>query len=491
MRDVAGLPLAVRAVNLARQATSAAGIIADVYVITDSAEIGWAVEQAGAVPVAHPPYDATTRTGDAVAYAASRVGWTGATLILQPTCATLSVPTLAQALGEWQDRLHATEPWECVVGVTDDTHIRWNAEGVMNPRSNDLPKNWKETGWFLTSSWPARGSTPDAPHIGYPLHLWETQTEEAVDINNQADLALARVINYSRSILVTCSGKTGSGSGHVRRQLALADLLDHRIVFDGRQLEDWAKDLISAAGYPIGNPNTDFDLQIVDSAEPDLEDLIDAPYGHVSFEDFGPVSAKARLVINALYSDPRPHALSGARWEVLPAYWRAQPMGVNDRKWITITFGGIDPEGATPEIAMTAYAVGGQDVRIVAPPNGLDVSVPYGFKGEILKNPFMPKVLAESKLVISSAGRTTIECAALGTPVLAFPVNEREERHVLPPNVIKPFPMWAADPRVVERSIRWVIERPELLQRLSYAGLAEVDGGGARRVAHHIDGLFL
>lgn len=487
LRDGGRGPLTAAAVQLAADACMTVGVQADIYVITDSKEIGWAAEAAGAVAVAHPPYDRSTRVGDAVAAAARRVGWTGPTLILQPTCATLSVETLAQALAEWEARFHTSDRWETVIGVTDDSHIRWDATGIISPRTNALPKNWKETGWFLTSSWPAAGSNDDAPHIGYPAHLWETPTAEAIDVNDELDLAAARKINSQRSILITVSGQASSGTGHVRRQLALADQLDHRVAFDGRaELDSWAEELIGDAGHRIDRDPKGYDLQVIDVADPWLPDIVGCPCGHVSFEDLGEVSNGARLVVNSLYYDPRPNALSGPRWEVLPSHWTIAPQQVKDRKWVTVTFGGTDPEGASAEVARAVSTVY-EHVRLIAPPFGGRPD----FDGEVIVNPFMPAVLAESKLVISSAGRTVIECAAVGTPALVFPVNEREQRHILPSNVLGSSAMWATDERITARAVRWALDRPELLERLSLAGRRDVDGKAGRRVAHHIDGLFI
>lgn len=497
MRTLGDEPLVARAIRTIQEALDLAEIAGQVYVITDSPEIRWVSERAGAAVIDHPPYDPSTTVGETVNHAAAQIGWTGPTLIVQPTCATLTADTLTRALVEWEMSLDSSEPLECVVGAVDDTHIRWDDSGLITGRVNNLPKAWRETGWFLTTRWPAKGSTASTgPQIGYPCKLWEVSPAEAVDVDEHCGLASARVFNARRSILITCSGAVGTGSGHVRRQLALADQLDHHFVqFDGRGLEGWALDLIEEAGYPLAQGCPEVDLQIVDHAEPDLRMLVGARYGHVAFEDLGPVSATSRLVVNAMIRDGRPHALSGPSWEVLASAWamggRAAPEA-GERGMVTITFGGTDPELATELAVRAALSVApGKCLQVVIPPNAqreIHVADP---RVEQLHQPFMPAVLAGSKLVISSAGRTMIECAAVGAPTLAFPVNERECGRLHPGNVISPGPMWSMNQEAIAHSIQWLLSHDELRERLSKAGLAQVDGKGAARVAHAIEGLFL
>jgi CMP-N-acetylneuraminic acid synthetase/spore coat polysaccharide biosynthesis predicted glycosyltransferase SpsG len=502
LRLVDGLPLVARAVRLARSAANHAGVDARVVVTTDDAAAAAAATAAGAETVTRPAALAAddTPVHAAVSHAVGELGWDGPVLVLQPTCATLTHATLAEALEDWQDNQQGdlADRWATMLGAVDDRHVRWTDRGQDGPRVNrqQLPEAWREAGWFLCAAWPAPGADPAAPQIGFPCHLHELPAWEALDVDTPADLAAARAVTGGCDIAVRTVSGERIGTGHLRRQLALADLLAprHRVVFDPAELDDWGRDLVESHGHVVGEGRAD--LFIVDMPNPGPTRRL-AP--SVVFEHTGPASDPAALVVNDLLPDGRPHALWGWRYSVLDPLFalhrrdRTPPTG---RPRVLVTFGGTDPANMTCR-AVEALAGLEADVAVVPPPACPGKADRLPGWVTVAHDPVMAAALAHADVVVTSCGRTQIEAACVGTPAVAVPVNPREATHASPPGVLRLPPVWELSGTLnlaggqLAGAVAHVLGDPALWAELSAAGMAAVDGRGVERVAHAVEGVLL
>lgn len=506
LRLVGGEPLVARTIRLAVDACNLVGVEPAVVVSTDSPRIAAAARAVGAGVVDRPAHlaDGDTPVHVAVTHTVETLGWDGAVLVLQPTCATLTPTTLADGLNTWLDSVRRGDPLASVVGCTDDRHLRWDENGVPPRRVNRQQQRptWRETGWFLCSEWPAPHAPDpvDAPMYGFPCRLHEVDAHEAVDVDTPADLAAASMLARRRRVLVVAQAGGPYGTGHLRRQLVLAEALGyHDVAFASDLLDERCQKIAADAGVAavplflaLDAWDTPPDLVVVDVADEDaVPTRVDELGPLVVFENVGRLSHAATLVINDLYGgDVRAQTLAGPRWAVLDPLLRlhAHRPAAGARR-VVVTFGGTDPAGMTQWVCQ-ALAREAVDVRVVAPPAGCMPPV-AGPRVDVVRDPVMPVELAEADLVVTSAGRTRLECACVGVPCVSIPVNLREAGHTPVPGVVQLPPRWEVTPEQLRHTVAAVMKDVDLRRELSAAGRQAVDGRGVERVGHAIEGLLL
>jgi len=497
LRTVHGIPLIARTV----QTLHAAGV-ARVVVSTDDHEIADVASLWGAEIDVRPTKLSEPHVGvDAVVaeWVERTNPWAGATIVVaQPTSPLLSPVSVANAIE------HALDNNVTVFAVTAERHLLWDPDGVAlydrRVNSNmDVPASYyRETGGVvvvryatdvLGGVWPPQ-----------PRDMMVLDAGEAVDIDDYADLTRARAGAQPKRIQLRYVQTHDLGSGHRRRCETLAAELR------GRHLVD----VVDHDKVPV-IADDPYDLVVLDILDtwPDIvTDLQRSGARVVSLEDIGQGARHTDITVNELYGpgyevtafgDRHPSWVggtspqySGPRWAVLRAefqghQWRARK---DESMRAVVTFGGTDPADMTAHVV--AQLVGIPEiaaVRVIAPParTGWKLDVPtaafMGRKDELtvetLQHPCMGAEFLAADIAITSAGRTVHEAAACGCPVIALPVNEREQQHVVCPGV-------RYLPGVDDISLATIASAQE------GAALAhsQVDGLGALRIAYLIDGLL-
>ena len=406
---------------------------------------------------------------------AQRLNWTGMVMVLQPTAANITAATISLCVSEF-----IGAEIDSLATVVAEHHAIRDQDGspltkAVN-RQDRLPL-WRETGGVqIARCMPARESQALTPLVGEVHHLAELTPDEAVDIDTVDDLHAARHFESRKRIhfLATCTNERGSG--HLRRCLALAEELDHHDVqvslTDGDDVPDWAHD--EASRYPAFTDGVQSDLVVLDMLDTPgtlVADLRARGQLVVSLEDLGPGAAMANFVVNELYDNALPNSVTGPAYAVLRPEFLACPDYVvqDEVTKILVTFGGTDP-------ANLEYRVGSIAERVTR-------------VTDVAGRP-MVEAMREADLVVTSCGRTVHEAAAAGVPVIAIAANAREARHSLCPGVIYLGLHVTLSDDTIEQTIGRVAQNPELRREMSTTARAAVDGKGARRIAHIIEGML-
>lgn len=447
-------------------ATLSGGWPADrVVVMTDSDEI--AAYAAGfGVTVEREPTTTGRATLDQVAgEVARRLAARGADpaaafLTVQPTCPFIAAASIRRAL----EVLAAGAG--SVLTVTEDRHLRWTRDGegrfvpTYAARVNRqlLPPLWRETGGVIGARLGA--VLEQGTRIVAPVQLVEVGQDEALDIDDFADLAVAQYYVRRRRLAIRADGARALGLGHVNRALALAsELAEHQPVLVTRADGDYALGAALLAESPFEVRRLEGEagfLPLLEELRPDLLflDCLDSSLEAmraakararrvVSFEDRGPGAAEANLVINDLYLDERlgeqlgQRQLSGVEHAILaPAFdlVSPRPAPAGPVGTVLVLFGGTDPSSLTERTLAALGAIGFAGRTLVVEGPGrqdrpVDLAA-YGLQGEVRRNvAYMPELMLRADLAVSSAGRTVTELMCLGVPTLVLCQNAKELMH--------------------------------------------------------------
>jgi spore coat polysaccharide biosynthesis predicted glycosyltransferase SpsG len=162
----------------------------------------------------------------------------------------------------------------------------------------------------------------------------------------------------------------------------------------------------------------------------------------VNLEDLGAGALDADLVVNALYDDysPHPNHLGGAEYDCLREEFQTVEAKVVDGpvREVLVTFGGTDPNNLTAKTLRALDKVPGEFTVTTI------LGLGYAHEAElaevltelerdprILRNvQSMSDHICSADMAITSAGRTVLEIAAVGTPCLVLCQNQREMRHL-------------------------------------------------------------
>ena len=158
----------------------------------------------------------------------------------------------------------------------------------------------------------------------------------------------------------------------------------------------------------------------------------------ISFEDLGPGSEQADLVINALYKQKEikanhyfGHNYVELREEFDNIFYEVKRKVKN----VLITFGGTDPTNSTLLVVSSIYDYcisNSININIVNGPgyqylNSLDSFPKINIRCNIDN---MAKTMAQNDIAFCSAGRTIYELASIGVPSIVVTHNERENNHL-------------------------------------------------------------
>ncbi len=368
----------------------------------------------------------------------------GPFIVAQPTCPRITAGTLHRME-------HALQSHQAVTCITPNMHILRKKDQMLTERWNrqHLSDITQEVGVRMFRSEDALGVAPKGTVM---LEEWE-----ALDIDTQADMWEAR--HEPKTIGVLARKDHWIGTGHHHRALLLESALQHHNVIHGH---DYA-DLVI--------------LDVLDTTTEQVTGYKTQGMKVVTFEDRGPGARHADLVINALY--PRgdlPNEVSGPDWADL----RPEFVGLPEYdirfpgSKVLLMFGGSDPSQLGEK---TAKALVNHDVTWVEA--GADEPVAY--------------LMMTHDVLVTSAGRTVYEAAAVGIPTVVLAQNQREQTHVHlgathGNRYLGHGRFVSADD--IRDSVEILLRDKRLRQDMSRTARASVDGRGVERIRHRIDGLL-
>ena len=342
--------------------------------------------------------------------------------------------------------------------------------------------------------------------------LFETSEGEALDVETNEDLVLARRRIDRGTVVFRVRANAHVGSGHIYHCLQLADeLADQRLCFLLVDCDAFVHELIDEHGY-FHRAETDLaaDLAALVGEGPGLvvNDVLDtterevlvqraAGYRVVNVEDLGPGARLADWVVNALYPVDEAsgaNVVSGSAYATLRTeFLHLPPKEIRERpKRVLITFGGTDPGRLGPRCARLLHGRSDVEICVVVGHSAPDDDFPAGIEvAHRVRS--MAAEMIEADLVLTSAGRTVYEAAATGTPVAVLAQGARDATHAhlsYHSGVvflgIGPLVDDAHVIGVVERMLGDNALRSELSDRLR----GSIDERGASRIGHRIRGML-
>jgi spore coat polysaccharide biosynthesis predicted glycosyltransferase SpsG len=239
-----------------------------------------------------------------------------------------------------------------------------------------------------------------------------------------------------------------------------------------------------AGGYQTVTDGMPCDLIVNDMLDTTEEQMFELRFRApvVALEDIGPGAQHASLLVNELYPAHAPAELSGPKWAVLRPVFTAAPehtFGHAGPPRLLVTFGGTDPAGLTVRLRRIVNSLDADSV-IVDPPSrggGADIA----------------SLLTWADLVVCSGGRTVWEAMACGTPAVVLCQNSRElsHSHLSPLYGVLNLGLGAlVSDGKIDETIRFLLQATGFLADMSGQMRGVVDGRGALRIAHRIEGLL-
>ena len=433
-----------------------------IIVSTDDDELAAIAEERGVRVVRRPTVDGVQTLDDAALQCLPFLEIFGAKdedifLTIQATCPFVTAATVQKAMDTMKQKGGS------VITVMDDRHLNWtmddngNASPLYEARVNSqqLPPNFRESGAVI-------GSTialikQNSTRINEPINLIEITKKEGLDIDDYKDWVAAEYYVHNKKIIIRADASKTMGMGHVYRSIALAnELVKHNPILVTKVNGDGGlgRDFLSQFPFQLETVNSNdafvkyaqeqqADCIILDQLSTD-KDYIEALRGTgakiITFEDMGDGAPYADLVVNDLYKIPgisEDKQLYGVDSVFLPRSFRSTRPNISinrNVKNIVIIFGGADPSGLTTRSLQALQAIKFDgEVTVVQGLGHSDVEInldDYGLKGEVRQNvTFMPGLMKQADLALSSGGRTVTELMALGVPTMCVCQNERELTH--------------------------------------------------------------
>lgn len=456
-----GKPLLSYVIEAALHATK----VGHVVVSTDDDEIQHIAESYGVAVVRRGPELCAPDTTldsvvqEAVAQEELRTGCRyDPVLTIQPTSPLITGHTIDAALERFR-----SEGSDTLVTVCDGTHLSWtkgDAPGVYRPNYTErlnrqyLPKVYRENGAIVICK---RSSLATGSRFGERVTPFVMEEIESVDIDSRLDWMLCEKILDMLRIVFVITGNAETGTGHVHRCLNLAEnLVSHQLTFLCLPGSELAYRMIRARHFNaqmLSGPDLAAEVlsynphmainDALDTAASYVSRLKDAGVFVVNFEDDGPGSDLADVVINALYeAQPRrPNCYYGQEYYCLRTEFLLcgeHPIRPRVER-VLLTYGGTDPSHLT---CKTLKAIDGLCAQ-----HGIEIVVVTGpgymHRGdldELARNcqsrcrvvqnvKVMSSLMQEADVCFTSCGRTVYEVAAVGVPTIAMAQNDRETRH--------------------------------------------------------------
>jgi CMP-N-acetylneuraminic acid synthetase/spore coat polysaccharide biosynthesis predicted glycosyltransferase SpsG len=465
-----------------------------------------------------PPDLATDEAtiSDVAAHIADELDWKGDVGVFQPTSPFRSVDSVRRAVETFR-----SSDVDSLSSCVREQHAFWlDADGDLSrarPLFSDRVNRQyaqhrvlRETGSIQL----VRALTLRATRqIVAERHLlFETPPEESLDIDTNDDLVVARRRLEQGTVVFRLRANRRVGSGHIHHCLQLADeLADQRLEFLLRDCDPFVEKLIEEHGYRY-RTETDLaaDLRELGGTGPRLvvNDVLDtteeeilvqraAGYRAVNVEDLGPGGRLADWVVNALYpvgNSTASHASYGPEFATLRSEFYDLPPKVVRRtpERVLISFGGTDPGHLGARCARLLAGRLQVDVRVVIGHGASEEGFPEGT--QVMRHVrSMAAEMQAADLVLTSAGRTVYEAAAVGTPVAVLAQGARDATHAhltYEQGVV----FLGIGPLVDDEHVIGVVERlladHELRKELSERLSRSVDARGAARIGNRIRAML-
>lgn len=437
-----------------------------IAVSTESPDIA-AIARLHDLPVVPRPVELAeddVPVADVLAHAAGWLNWKGPVGLFQPTVSCLSAETIWAGIQEF-----LRGKWDSLGYVTREHHLLWDAIGPLyRARVNRQYGTGydRELGAFLTRD--------ACKLIGTRHYRFPVPDHEAIDIDTPADWETATRLLGRKTIEFRAAASDRIGTGHIRRCVQLAEELAHHDIWFHWQPSwpTWASELVTNRGW---DDRRTPDLVVFDKLDTTRKEIAEVKAQGakvVTLEDLGEGAGHADLVVNELYRDIHwQHVVTGPKWAVLRPEFCALPEYKvrEDGNEVLVVFGGTDPAGLTEPVITLLEAVA---------------------KPRALGDQSVAEAMRSVDLVVCSAGRMAHEAAAVGVPCVTIAVNERESRHSHCPGVLR-LGLWATLAEDTIRSTVYkVLRDSHLREEMSKTARAAVDGRGAARIAHRIDGML-
>ncbi len=431
---------------------------------------------------------------------------------MQATSPTLKSQTLKAALHYFEEG-----DFDTVISVVNRPHLSWKKEGdriVKNYdrrlNSQELPANYLETGGFLIAG---RSAVTRDSRIGDRVSVFETSSDEAVDIDTYEDWTLAESILGRKKILFLTVGKRKLGMGHIYRCLSLAyRLTGHDLFFAIDSESEMGIERIKDSFFPYGVFSNESEYEkLLSDFRPDIvvNDILDTEESLirlerkyagriVNFEDNGRGAILADTVINALYeSHPdRPgNVFEGSDYYFIrDEFLEEKPKEFSEQcRNIMIIFGGADPRDLTgrlfeicrvlhPKMPLCSFHIitGFGYVN----QNGIgDLPDENIFVHHDVKR--VSRYMREADLAVTSQGRTVYEFACMGVPAIVLAQHEREAEHVFAgiQNGFINLGLGAnTDALTIIKTIMWLADTPNVRREMRSTELKHDFGKGQKRV---------
>ncbi len=433
-------------------------------------------------------------------------------ITMQATSPTLKPETLRSAIDHFSG-----SDLDTVISVVNKPHLSWtekdghivkNYEERLN--SQFLPPNYLETGAFLITR---RECVNEKGRIGEKVSVFETSSEEAVDIDTYADWLEAETILKKKRVLFRAVGQRKLGMGHIYRCLSLAyKLFGHEVLFVTDSESEMGIEKLKSSFFPyeVVEDNASYE-RILKDWKPDIvvNDILDTDedivrlerrYAKriVNFEDVGPGARLADAVINALYEnhpDQPGNVYEGSDYFFI----RDEFLEENPKEFsaecrnVMIIFGGADPSDLTGRL----YEIC-QKLHDITPETEFHFITGFAYekKDRIKdipeKNIFIHNdvkrvslFMKKADLAVTSQGRTIYELASMGVPAIVLAQNEREAQHVfagIQNGFINLGLGKHADDKTVIQTMRWLIETPNVRKEMRNIELTNEFRLGQKRV---------
>lgn len=371
---------------------------------------------------------------------AARLSHTGPVLAVQPTVTRL--PNLKTALLD----LGSEVP---VILAVNRKHIYWHYEDDADyPNfTRHLEGIYQELGVYY---WPA-GTVGTMP-----VECVELNSDDLyIDIDTPDDYLAAARPRFSFAV-TSADPEPWTGTGHRRRAETLRTALQYQY--------DMSDSLDS----------TNADVLIYDTGNTYLDWGIRSDQAVVTFEDRGPGTRRADLVINALLPPTgAANERTGGKWAIIrPEFLGLRHSGKKFNQ-IAVVFGGTDAKNLTVRVTSELRKVG---IKAVTPTTETPLS----------------ELMVTSDLLISGAGQTVHEAAYVGIPTVVMAATQREAAHGHLGheygNIFLGLASQISPDEFVSKVV-YVLGDADLRTEMARRGRAQVDGRGLERVVWEIERL--
>lgn len=433
-------------------------------------------------------------------------------ITMQATSPTLKSGTILAAIEEFN-----RQNLDTMISVVNKPHLSWKEENgriVKNYdkrlNSQELPKNFQETGGFLIAK---RSVVTDKGRIGENVGVYEVPSAQAVDIDTEEDWAVCESILKRKRILFRAVGQQKLGMGHIYRCLTLAyKLIGHDLLFVTDSESVMGIQKLKESFFPMRVVANEAEYEdVLREYAPDIivNDILDTTASYmqlctkyakriVNFEDQGEGAPFADAVINALYEHSvkkGANVYEGSKYFCIRDEFLEEEPKIFDEnvKNIMILFGGADPVNLTGRLYdicqllhekkkdvefhfITGFAYGHKDKVVSIPEKNI-------FVHHDVKR--VSAFMAKADLAITSQGRTIYELASMGVPAIVLAQNEREAEHVfagIQNGFINLGLGERTDAITIIKTLQWLMDAPNVRREMRSLQLTKEFAKGQERV---------